>query len=173
MIARKSLFVLLLIPFLLVSGPVQASTGGDSHAARADYILIEKAKRRMTLFHEGEVIRQYRIGLGKGGLAPKVREGDGRTPEGVYRISGRNPDSAYHLSLRISYPGPDDIKRARMLGVSPGGDIMIHGYENGTAPDERSRLPKDWTLGCIAVTNTEIREIWKLVPDGTPIAIRP
>ncbi|NCC21863.1 MAG: hypothetical protein EOM26_05295 [Alphaproteobacteria bacterium] len=173
--ARNIAFFAFLALYFVVS-PGSASASRENWGAlgaKADYILVEKAKRRMTLYSDGRILRRYKVALGKGGLEPKVKEGDARTPEGVYYISGRNPNSAYHLSLKISYPDIDDEHRARMMGVSPGSNIMIHGLENGITKDELSRLPKDWTLGCIAVTNEEVREIWQLVPDGTPIAIRP
>jgi len=113
------------------------------------------------------------VALGQGGLAPKQRAGDGRTPEGRYVIDSRNSASAYHRSLHISYPNPEDRKRAAKLGVSPGGDIMIHGLPNGKGFIGSAHRAYDWTLGCVAVTDAEIEEIWKLVPDGTPVEIRP
>ena len=119
------------------------------------------------LLHGESVVRSYRIALGAVPSGHKEREGDGRTPEGVYVIDRRNPKSAYHLSLHISYPNEADRERARALGVDPGGDIMIHGMPNGG--EARSG---DWTRGCIAVTNAEIEEIWELVADGTVIEIR-
>jgi murein L,D-transpeptidase YafK len=139
----------------------------------ADRIVVNKSKREMTLLREGKVLRRYRIGLGQAPVGPKQREGDSRTPEGLYTISGRNPASAYHLSLRISYPNAADVERARRAGDNPGGDIMIHGLPNGEAKSAEHRRMTDWTLGCIAVTDGEIEEIWRMVPDGTPIEIRP
>ncbi len=141
----------------------------------ADYILVEKGKRRMTLYNGGRVLKRYKIAIGKGGDGPKVRQGDMRTPEGLYYIEGRNPDSSFHLSLKISYPDEADVARAEALGYDPGGDIVIHGVRNGTSPykHHKYRYPNDWTEGCIAVTNAEMEEIWRMVPDGTMIAIRP
>jgi murein L,D-transpeptidase YafK len=106
-------------------------------------------------------------------VGPKRCQGDNRTPEGTYRISGRNRHSSYHRSLRISYPDEGDRKRARALGCSPGGDIMIHGLPNGRGAIGALHRMYDWTAGCIAVTNPEIEEIWAAVPDGTEIEIRP
>ncbi|MGO4777524.1 murein L,D-transpeptidase family protein, partial [Lysobacter sp. 2RAB21] len=114
----------------------------------------------------GVVIRSYPILLGDAPSGPKRQQGDERTPEGDYRISGRNPNSRFHLSLRVSYPDEADRKRARLRGVDPGGDIMIHG---GTPPGYR----RDWTDGCIALTNEQIEEVWSLVPNGIPIRINP
>lgn len=135
----------------------------------ADRIVVRKARRELLLLRAGEVFRTYRIALGRTPVGPKEREGDGRTPEGDYTISGRNPRSKFHLALRISYPEPRDRERAASLEVPPGGDIMIHGLPNGRPADH----PSDWTEGCIAVTDPEIEEIWRLVPDGTPVVIEP
>jgi murein L,D-transpeptidase YafK len=137
----------------------------------ADRIVVNKSKREMLLQRDGRVIRRYRIGLGQSPVGPKQREGDGKTPEGSYTISGRNPASAYHLSLRISYPNAADIERARQAGVDPGGDIMIHGLPNAEPKSSKHSRMTDWTLGCIAVTDEEIEEIWRLIPEGTPIQI--
>lgn len=136
-----------------------------------DRILVEKAARRMTVFRGGEAVKTYRIALGFAPEGDKAREGDGRTPEGVFTIDRRNPQSAYHLSLGIDYPQPDDIARARAEGYSPGGDIFIHGQPNGLG--RVGALPYDWTAGCIAVSDDEIRELWAAVPNGTEVEIRP
>jgi murein L,D-transpeptidase YafK len=138
-----------------------------------DRIVVNKSKREMMLLHAGTVIHRYRIGLGQAPVGPKEMQGDSKTPEGLYTISGRNPASAYHLSLRISYPNTADIERARKAGVDPGGDIMIHGLPNGERKSAKHAPMTDWTVGCIAVTDEEIEEIWRLVPDGTPIQINP
>ncbi|BBO92035.1 transpeptidase [Desulfosarcina ovata subsp. ovata] len=138
-----------------------------------DKILIEKKRRRLTLISKGEVIKTYRIALGGNPIGPKEREGDNKTPEGNYTIESRNRHSGYHLSLRISYPNERDKKHAKELGVSPGGDIMIHGVKDGLSWVGEFHTEIDWTQGCIAVTNKEIEEIARLVPDGTPVEIRP
>lgn len=138
----------------------------------ADRILIEKKERRLTLFSKGKVLKTYRIALGGNPDGPKERQGDNKTPEGIYRIDSRNRDSRYHLSLHISYPNEKDKKRAQELGVSPGGDIMIHGIKNGLAWVGDLHREVDWTQGCIAVTNQEIEEIERLVPNGTIVEIR-
>ena len=142
-------------------------------AAPADKVLIEKKARRLTLFSNGEVIKSYKIALGGDPVGPKERQGDNKTPEGFYTIDSRNRDSDYHLSLRISYPNENDKMRAKALGVSPGGDIMIHGIKNGFAWVGGLHARLDWTQGCIAVTDKEIEEIDRLVPDGTTVEIRP
>lgn len=136
-----------------------------------DLILIEKAARRMTLLQNGKTLRTYRIALGFSPDGDKVREGDGRTPEGRFTIDRRNDQSSYHLSLGLDYPQPDDITRAAAEGYSPGGDIMIHGQPNKLP--ETLIVKGDWTAGCIALTNAEMREIWDHTPIGTVVEIRP
>jgi len=135
-------------------------------SARADRIHVDKSERRMELMRDGRVIRRYAILLGDAPVGHKRQQGDEKTPEGDYRISGRNPNSRFHLSLRISYPNEADRRQARARGADPGGDIFIHG-------GNVAAYPFDWTDGCIAVTNREIEEIWSLVPNGTPIRIDP
>jgi len=139
----------------------------------ADKILIEKKERRLMLLSRGEVLKTYKIALGGNPIGPKERRGDNKTPEGTYIVDSRNKDSGYHLSLHISYPNEKDKKRARELGVSPGGDIMIHGIKNGFSWVGDSHTEVDWTKGCIAVTDEEIEEIDKLAPNGTIVEIRP
>jgi len=139
----------------------------------ADKVLIEKRARRLTLLSMGEVIKTYKIALGENPVGPKERRGDNKTPEGTYIIDSRNRDSDYHLSLHISYPNEKDKMRAKALGVSPGGDIMIHGVKNGLTWVGASQAEIDWTKGCIAVTSEEMEEIYKLVPNGAIIEIRP
>ena len=139
---------------------------------KVDHVVLVKTKHKLLLLSGDRVVKSYRVALGRGGLAPKRRQGDGRTPEGIYRIDYRNPASKYHLALHISYPESSDKQRAQRLGVNPGGDIMIHGLPREFSwVGSRHRL-SDWTEGCIAVTDSEIEEIWKLVPDGTPVEVR-
>lgn len=139
----------------------------------ADKVLIEKKERRLTLLSKGEVIKTYQIALGGDPVGPKERQGDNKTPEGTYIIDSRNGNSDYHLSLHISYPNEKDKMRAKELGVSPGGDIMIHGIKNGLEWVGASHAEVDWTKGCIAVTDEEMEEIYKLVPNGTIVEISP
>jgi tetratricopeptide (TPR) repeat protein len=139
----------------------------------ADKILIEKQERRLTLFSKGKALKTYRIALGGNPDGPKEKQGDNKTPEGTYVIDSRNRDSQYHLSLHISYPNEKDRKRARELGVSPGGDIMIHGIKNGVSWVGDLHTQVDWTKGCIAVTDEEIEEIDRFAPNGTIVEIRP
>jgi len=153
--------------------PSNSAAQSAPGALRADRIVIEKAAHRLTLFAGDRAVKTYAVALGHGGTAPKTRQGDGRTPEGRYRIDGRNPGSRYHLALHISYPEARDIQAAGARGVSPGGDIMIHGLPNGLGAIGSLHRTTDWTAGCIAVTDDEIEEIWRAVPDGTPVEIRP
>jgi len=139
----------------------------------ADKVLIEKKARRLTLFSQGQQIKAYKVALGRNPVGLKEKEGDNKTPEGVYTIDSRNTKSHYHLSLHISYPSPQDIQRAKSQGVSPGGNIMIHGLMNGFGWVGGFHRWLDWTKGCVAVTNPEIEEIARLVPNGTPVEIRP
>jgi len=139
----------------------------------ADKILIIKNERRLSLLSMGKVFKTYKIALGGNPNGPKERQGDNKTPEGTYFIDSRNKDSRYHISLHISYPNEIDKKRARERGVSPGGDIMIHGIKNGYSSVGELHTEYDWTKGCIAVTDEEIEEIERFVPNGTLVEIRP
>lgn len=136
-----------------------------------DRILIEKSARRLTVFREGQVVKTYRIALGFAPEGDKQRQGDGRTPEGLFRIDRRNAASAYHLSLGLNYPQADDIARARAGGYDPGGDIFLHGQPN--VLPAQSLLRHDWTAGCIALSNAEIAELWAATPLDTAVEIRP
>lgn len=139
----------------------------------ADWILVEKKARRLTLFRDNKPLKSYDIALGRQPDGPKRFQGDNKTPEGRYRIASRKKNSDFHRALRISYPSPEDAAFAAKQKRSAGGDIMIHGLPNGMGSMGRLHLLRDWTAGCIAVTNTEIEELWRAVPDGTPIEIRP
>jgi murein L,D-transpeptidase YafK len=136
-----------------------------------DRIVIEKAARRMQLFQDGKPVRTYRIALGFTPDGDKERQGDGKTPEGEFTIDRRNGESAFHLSIGIDYPQEEDRDRAEKAGYSPGGDIFIHGQPN--ALPEGFKLRGDWTAGCIALTNSEMREVWAVTPIGTKVEIRP
>ena len=142
-----------------------------SLSGKLDRILIEKSARKMTVFREGRALKTYRIALGFAPIGDKQREGDGRTPEGRFRIDRRNEASAFHLSLGLDYPQADDIKRARAGGYSPGGDIFIHGQPNSR--HGHPTLTQDWTAGCIAVSDSDIRELWAAVTIGTEVELRP
>ena len=146
---------------------------GAPSAATADRVVVEKANRALQLYRAGQVLKTYSIALGSSPVGSKEQQGDGRTPEGLYVIDARNRNSAFHRSLHISYPNAEDRRRAAARRVQPGGDIMIHGLPNGLGAIGKAHRLRDWTNGCIAVTDAEIEEIWRLVPNGTPIEIRP
>lgn len=140
---------------------------------KADFIRVDKSQRRLELLRGGAVIRSYRVSFGANPRGHKQQEGDERTPEGRYLIDARNARSRFHKSLHISYPGAQDRAAARRRGVPPGGDIMIHGMPNGWGWAWLFLKPFNWTDGCIAVNDREMEEIWRAVPVGTPIAIKP
>ena len=140
----------------------------EYHGPEVTQIRVFKTERRMELMHGDDVLRSYEIGLGFAPAGHKQRYGDGRTPEGEYTIDRRNPQSRYHLSLGISYPNQQDRERAEAAGEDPGGDIFIHGRGRGN-----QFVRGDWTVGCIAVTDSEIEDIYAMVPNGTPIVIYP
>ncbi|HEX6051491.1 MAG TPA: L,D-transpeptidase family protein, partial [Gemmatimonadaceae bacterium] len=150
-----------------------AAVAATAAPTAVDSLVVDKSDRRLTLYYRGSPVRTYLVALGTQPVGDKVRRGDGRTPEGLFRIEARNPRSRYHLALRISYPDAAHAARARALGVSPGGDIMIHGLPKRQAWVGAAHRDFDWTEGCIAVTNAEIEEIWQAVPVGTPIHIKP
>jgi murein L,D-transpeptidase YafK len=159
-----------------VAGLVLSMATFSQEAAQplhADKILIDKSVHRMTLLWKGAPVRMYHVALGRSPVGKKECQGDLKTPEGTYSITGRNPQSSYHRSLRVSYPNAEDIAKAQRLGCDPGGDIMIHGFPNGGRFSEEAHASTDWTLGCIAVTDSEIEEIWDAVPNGTAVEIRP
>ena len=131
-------------------------------------VLIEKDARKMRLMHYGTVLKEYDFELGFAPVGDKQQRGDGRTPEGIYFVDRRNPNSAFHLSIGINYPNAEDIAEAEALGVDPGGDIFIHGQ-----PNAFKAKGDDWTAGCIAVTNKEMEDIYAMVRNGTVVAIRP
>ena len=149
------------------------STPRSSAPAAADSLVLTKSRRELVLYYRGEAVRTYFVALGRNPVGDKERIGDNRTPEGLFFIQGRNPNSRYHLSLRISYPDETHRARAARLGVEPGGDIMIHGLPDEQAAFGAAHRDYDWTNGCIAVTNKEIEELWRVIRDGTPIEIKP
>lgn len=163
--------VLLLFGALFL--PAWPKSPKPSGGAQADRIVVVKSLRTLTLFRQGQVLKTYKVALGGHPAGPKTQRGDDRTPEGVYTIDSRNARSQFHLSLHISYPNADDRARAKKLGVNPGGDIFIHGLPPAFAYLGPLHRQRDWTLGCIAVTDAEIEEIWSLVPNGTTVEIKP
>jgi len=141
-------------------------------AGPVDRMIVDKSDRRLQAFRDGELVREFRVALGSGGLAPKQRQGDGRVPEGAYLITYHNAASSYHRSLRIGYPTAEQVTAARAAGIDPGSDIMIHGLPNGMGSIGSRHTLRDWTEGCIAVTNAEMDWLFAAVADGTPVEIR-
>lgn len=139
----------------------------------ADSIVVEKSKHMLTLYQAGFAVRTYGVALGKEPTGDKQRIGDNRTPEGLFRIDYKNSQSKFHMALHISYPDAAHLQRANALGVAPGGDIMIHGLPPAFKSYGAAHREFDWTEGCIAVTDEEIEEIWRAVPQGAPIQIKP
>jgi murein L,D-transpeptidase YafK len=172
----KLLLFLLLLGILAVAGVAAIAYLNVNPLPRdavADRVVVEKAARRLTLFRAGTILKSYRVALGRAPVGPKEYEGDQRTPEGIYSIDFHKPDSDYHLALHVSYPEQHDIDRASAQGLSAGSDIMIHGLPNGRGWIGRFHRRNDWTAGCVALTDFEIEEIYRAIPDGTPIELRP
>jgi murein L,D-transpeptidase YafK len=154
---------LLLAPGLVQSGEFPV----------ADRVIIEKGARQLHLLQDGEIFRTFRIALGIRPVGHKKHEGDFKTPEGQYLLDTRNPNSDYFLSIHISYPNFADRREAEELGESPGGAIMIHGQPNVPTRSEAYYRTQDWTNGCIAVSNSDMIDIWLMTAANTPIEIRP
>jgi murein L,D-transpeptidase YafK len=166
------MLAVLCLSWTAVADMAVAPSGGDAFPM-ADHVIVHKADRRLELLRGGEVFRSFTISLGGAPEGHKEKEGDQRTPEGTYRLDARNVNSAFFLALRVSYPNPDDVRRARAQGVSPGNNIMIHGLPNTPRYPSEQYLYADWTDGCIAVSNSAMIDIWLSVPDDTPITILP
>ena len=162
---RQLVHALIVIAFILCASL-------SSFAQQADQVIVIKSQHKMTLLAHGVPIKVYQVALGTGGLDPKQREGDNKTPEGKYILDAKNTNSRFHIAFHISYPNAVDKARAKAQGVAPGGDIMIHGVEKKYEYLGALQHNYDWTEGCIALTNPEIQEFAKLVPLGTPIEIR-
>lgn len=139
----------------------------------ADRVVVEKSSRVLRLYRGDDVLREFPIALGADPVGDKEREGDNRTPEGRYRLDHRNTDSDFFLSIRVSYPAPRDVARARSRGLNPGGQIMIHGQPNQPRYSPGYYASTDWTNGCIAVSNVAMIDIWLMTGPDTPIEILP
>ena len=167
---------LLLVPFLLAGfacGDPATAQLPRAEPAKADLVIVRKKDRTLELRRDGRVIKAFPIALGPRPAGPKRKEGDGRTPEGVYTLDWRNSNSQFYRAIHVSYPRGDDGLHALRWGVSPGGLIMLHGLPNGVSAAQVGHPWSDWTNGCIAVTNEEMDQIWSMVEDGTTIIIYP
>lgn len=169
--SRKSAAWIVAVALLCALPAVVFATSEALKAA--DHVLVVKSERRLYLIRDGQPYRSYKVVLGLNPVGQKEREGDFRTPEGRYRLDGRNPSSEFFLSIHLSYPEPDDVARARSRHLSPGGSIMIHGLPNVPRRPVDYYKSVDWTDGCIALTNDDMLEVWLLTRDNTPIEIRP
>lgn len=181
-VTRRVGALLLAASFCVCAVADEAITGTDSAATlpsfaggvlMADKILVQKSERRLYLLRRGQVLKSYRVALGLRPQGHKQEEGDYKTPEGEYRLIRRNPRSDFFLSMEISYPNSLDVARAHRLGAKPGGAIMLHGWPNTLRKSPDYYRTADWTDGCIAVTNSDMVEIWLMTPLETPIEIRP
>ncbi len=146
----------------------------STNNAQVDYVVVKKKLRQLILYAGPELVKSYTISLGKQPEGQKIKEGDSRTPEGIYTLDWRNPNSKFYRSIHVSYPNNSQARTAKEAGIDPGGAIMIHGQPNDWT--ERIKLTfanKDWTEGCIALENQDMLEVWDLVKDGTPIEIKP
>jgi murein L,D-transpeptidase YafK len=157
---------------LLRADPALANLDLDEQS-KADLVVVYKSERILQLKRAGRLLKAFPIALGREPTGPKLKEGDGRTPEGVYTLDWRNPDSQFYRAIHISYPRQGRSHHATRWGVSPGGHIMLHGLPNGVSAERVGHPRRDWTEGCIALTNEEIDEIWARVEDGTTIIIYP
>ncbi len=141
--------------------------------ARSDKVVVLKARRELQLWQAGNLLKTYKVALGGEPVGAKQQEGDHKTPEGTYKLDWRSEKSRFYKAIHISYPNAEDRARAKKRGVNPGGALMLHGLPNGLGHLGKAHLLRDWTDGCVAVTNEELDEIWRAVPDGTPIEIKP
>jgi len=172
-IRLKTAIVCFLAAAALLFAACGANGAAPQAAMQADRIVIEKSKRTMALMSGGTVLKTYKVALGGQPVGAKQRIGDHKTPEGLYVVDQKKAASQFHRALHISYPNARDKANARKLGVSPGGDIEIHGLGDKYGWVGAAHRQVDWTDGCIAVTNEEIDEIWPLVAVGTPVEIKP
>jgi murein L,D-transpeptidase YafK len=171
------------IIFLFVTAILAGAVGLGLYAHRnwnplpkettIDRIVLQKSIRKLSVFRDGRELKSYHVALGANPVGAKEEEGDMKTPEGIYRIDYRNPHSDYHLALHVSYPSEEDTARAAQKNVNAGFDIMIHGLPNGRGWMGAFHRRKDWTAGCVALTNEEIEELWRITPDGITLEMQP
>jgi murein L,D-transpeptidase YafK len=170
--SRKLALLLLALAGALIL-PLQNLPLYAQSQAKIDRIVIEKGQRTLELMDGPRLVKSYKVALGENPKGAKDRQGDHKTPEGLYSVDSKNPNSQFHKGLHISYPNPADREHAKKRGVSPGGDVEIHGLGANWDWVGAGHRITDWTDGCIALTNEEIGEIYPLVKVGTPVEIRP
>jgi murein L,D-transpeptidase YafK len=161
------------IGVILIAAVALAALADANEAVKADKVLVVKSERKLYLLRNGKILKSYTVSLGLQPRGPKLQKGDKKTPEGIYILDRRNPKSKYFKSIHISYPNQQDRQQAAQRGVDPGGEIAIHGLPTYSKEEAWDYIERDWTDGCIAVTNDEMQEIWDLVEDHTPIEIIP
>jgi murein L,D-transpeptidase YafK len=145
----------------------------DADFPVADKVVVEKENRKLYLMKDGVTFRTFDVALGVYPVGGKAVEGDQKTPEGRYMLDMRNPDSEFFLSIHVSYPNEADRRNARSKGQEPGGQIMIHGQPNNPTYSEAYYAKEDWTNGCIALSNSDMIDVWLMTPDNVQIEIRP
>jgi murein L,D-transpeptidase YafK len=181
---KKALIISISFIILIISGykiyfsylssrTVQYSTIKINGTEKVDSVEVYKSKRKLTLFSSGKDLKSYNISLGKNPIGAKQFEGDKKTPEGKYILDRKKENSSYYLAMHISYPNEDDKIKAASLNKPAGGDIMLHGIPNKLKFLESYYINTDWTDGCIAVSNDDMDELWKVIDEGTPITIYP
>ena len=169
---RRKIILWVPVILLLVAAIYMFPEPKLPEGAEVDKILVDKSGRKLMLYNDGRLLKSYRISIGKNLVGPKQYQGDRKTPEGIYKIDSKNPNSKYFRNLGISYPNSNDVKNAKRAGKSPGGDIKIHGYRNNSALAHLN-IKYPWTLGCIALTNKDMDELFEVIKIGTRIEIVP
>lgn len=174
---RSTVFWVVLTAMLALGGNWQTAAAAGLSAGlylpKADRVIVLKSKRRMILMRDELILKVYSVSLGRYPKGHKQFEGDARTPEGEYLLDSKLEDSHFYRAIQINYPNAQDIAHAREMGKDPGGKIMIHGLPNTMSAERVGHTLIDWTQGCIAVTNSQMDEIWQMVDAGTPIKIHP
>jgi murein L,D-transpeptidase YafK len=174
-IDMKRIFIITIVLLIVVLGflSIPQSAKPLDKSTYIDSIVVEKSNHKMLVYRNRELLKTYKISLGRNSIGDKLYEGDKKTPEGLYFINDKNPKSAFHKNIGISYPNKQDIKEAEKIGKNPGGQIKIHGIKNGFYWIGRFHRLFDWTAGCIAVTDSEIDELYDAIRIGIPIEIKP
>lgn len=167
-----SAYILLGLPFVLSACDINTQSNLES-LPPIDRIVVEKSQRTLSVYSNQERLRQYKISLGKSPIGHKEKEGDHKTPEGIYSISAKKPNHKFHKALAISYPNQKDKENATRKGHSPGGGVLLHGYEPHLSWVSQNHPLLDATRGCILLTNPEMEQIFNATPIGTTIEIKP
>jgi murein L,D-transpeptidase YafK len=171
-LAKISLILFSLLSAAVLS-PLAHASSNKQHSAKIDLVVVNKSQSRLSIIRDGKTIKSYLIAMGDAPNGHKLKEGDQRTPQGRYFLDYKKSDSAFYKSIHISYPNEEDKLRADALGISPGGMIMIHGENPRSTMSPEEAQKYNWTNGCIAVTNKEMDELWRMIDPGTPIEIWP